>query len=44
MGHHRGSAEWIKKENMEKNSGRIGERYEEIAKKMKAKFLPERIC
>ena len=29
---------------MQKNGGRIGENYEEIMKKMKAKFLIERIC
>ena len=29
---------------MQKNDGRICENYEEIMKKMKAKFLIERIC
>ena len=29
---------------MRKNGGRIGERNEEITKKIKAKFLIERIC
>ena len=28
-----GTVEWTKEEKMEKNSGRIGESYEEIAKK-----------
>ena len=43
-GHYGGMVEWTKKEKMEKNSGRIGKSYKEIAKKTKAKSLIERIC
>ena len=43
MEHRRGTAEWKEEEKMQKNGGRIGENYEAIPKKMKAKFL-ERIC
>ena len=42
-GHWGGTAEWRKKEKMENNSGRLGKSYEEIAKKMKARFLIEKI-
>ena len=38
------AAEWEKEENMEKNSEGIGESYEGIKKKMRAKFFIERIC
>ena len=42
---HRGEAtEWKEEERVRKNGGRIGERNEEITKKIKAKFLIERIC
>ena len=42
---HRGEAtEWKEEERVQKNGGRIGERNEEITKKIKAKFLIERIC
>ena len=40
----RGTVEWKEEEKMWKNNGRICENHEEIAKKMKAKFLIERIC
>ena len=36
--------EWKEEERVQKNGGRIGERNEEITKKIKAKFLIERIC
>ena len=42
---HRGEAtEWKEEERVQKNGGRIGERNEEIMKKIKVKFLIERIC
>ena len=42
---HRGEAtEWKEEERVRKNGGRIGERNGEITKKIKAKFLIERIC
>ena len=42
--HRGGTTEWKMEERMQKNGGRKGENYEEITKKMKAKFLIERIC
>ena len=39
-----GTTEWKVEERMQKNGGWIGENYEEIKKRMKAKFLIERIC
>ena len=42
--HRGGTTEWKVEERMQKNGGRIGENYEEIMKKMKAKSLIERIC
>ena len=42
--HRGGTTEWKIEEKMQKNGGRIGENYEEIKKRMRAKFLTERIC
>ena len=42
--HRGGTMEWKVEERMQKNGGRIVENYEEIEKRMKAKFLIERIC
>ena len=33
------ATEWKVKERMQKNGGRIGEKYKEIIKRMRAKFL-----
>ena len=42
--HRGGTAKWKQEEKVWKNSGRICENYEENTKKMKTKFLIERIC